>query len=70
MDTFLTSVEKDLFQNTKVEKAKGNLTYGKKSINKLEKSDTIMKLQDEGNIFFIVDKNTDRLKAQQQLGRR
>ena len=29
-----------------------------------------MRLQGKGNIFFIVDKNTDRLKAQQQLGRR
>ena len=35
-----------------------------------KKSDTSMRLQGKGNIFFIADKNTDRLKAQQQLGRR
>ena len=27
-----------------------------------------MRLQDKGNRFVIVDKNTDRLKTQQQIG--
>ena len=34
-----------------------------------KESYTIMRLQDKGNRFVIVDKNTDRLKAQQQIGR-
>ena len=34
-----------------------------------KESYTIMRLQDKGNRFVIVDKNTDRLKVQQQIGR-
>ena len=34
-----------------------------------KESDTIMRLQHKGNRFAIVDKSTDRLKAQQQIGR-
>ena len=77
MEIFFTSVEKDLFQNTKVDMGRDNLTRmerraltnwrGDNLFNK--KSDTIMGLQDKGNRFVIVDKNTDPLKAQQQIGR-
>ena len=77
METFLTSVEKDLFQNTKVDKANDNLTHtGRRSLTNWRRdnlfnkeSDTIMKLQDKDNRFVTVDKNTDRLKALQQIGR-
>ena len=34
-----------------------------------KETDTIMRLQDKGNRFVTVDKSTDRLKAQQQIGR-
>ena len=65
---------KNLFQNTKVDKVKVNLTRTKRRVltnsrrdNKLNKeSDTIMKLQDKGNRFVTVDKSTDGLKSQQQ----
>ena len=77
MEIFFTSVEKDLFQNTKVDMGRDNLTRmerraltnwrGDNLFNK--KSDTIMGLQDKGNRFVIADKNTDPLKAQQQIGR-
>ena len=50
--------------------------FGKKSIknqrrDKLfnKESDTIIRLQDKGNRFVIMDKNTDRPKGQQQIGR-
>ena len=76
METFLTSVEKDLFQNTKVDKAKDNLTHTERRaltnwrrdnlFNK--KSDTIMRVQGKGNKFFTVEKTNDRLKARQRLG--
>ena len=77
LETFLTSVEKDLFQNTKVGKAEDNLTRTERRAltswrrdNLFNKeSDTIIRLQDKGNRFVIVDKNTDRVKAQQQIGR-
>ena len=74
-ETFLTSAEKDLFQNIKVDKTNDNLTRTErraltnwrkgKLFNKL--SDAIMRLQDKGNRFIIVEKNSDRLKAQQQI---
>ena len=74
---FLTSVEKDLFHNTKVDKAKDNLTRTERRTltnwrrdNLFNKeNDTIIRLQDKGNRFVIVDQKTDRLKAQQQIGR-
>ena len=77
LETFLASVEKPLFQNTKVGKAKDNLAHterreltNRRRANLFNKeSKTIMRLQDKGNRFAIVDKNTDCLKAQQQIGR-
>ena len=77
LETFLTLVEKDLFQNTKVDKAKDNLTPMERRAltnwrrdNLFNKeSDTIMTVQDKTNRFVIVEKKTDHLKAQQQIGR-
>ena len=34
-----------------------------------ENSDLIMRLQDKGNRFIIVDKDTDIAKAEEQIGR-
>ena len=75
LETFLTLIEKDLFQNTKVDMAKDNVTRTERRaltnwrrdnlVNK--ETDTIMRLQDKGNRFVTVDKSTDRLKAQQQM---
>ena len=75
-ETFLISVEKDLFENTKVGMAKNNLTRTERraltnwKIDSLfyKESDTIARLQGKSNSFVIVDKNTDCLKVQQQTG--
>ena len=72
----MTSAEKDLFQNAKVDKAKDNLTRTERRALKNwrrdnlfnRENDTIMRLQDKGNRFVFVDKNTDLLKAEQQIG--
>ena len=77
LETFLTSAEEDLFQNTEVGKAKDNLartdrralTNWRRDNLFNKESNTIMRLQDKGNRFAIVNRNTDRLKAQQQIGR-
>ena len=60
LETFLTSTEKDLFQNTKVDMAKDNLTCAEgraltnwrrdNLVNK--ESDTIMRLQDKGLLLW------------------
>ena len=72
----MTSAEKDFFQNAKVDKAKDNLTRTERRALKNwrrdnlfnRENDTIMRLQDKGNRFVFVDKNTDRLKAEQPIG--
>ena len=72
----MTSAEKDLFQNAKVDKAKDNLICTERRALKNwrrdnlfnRENDTIMRLQDKGNRFVFVDKNTDLLKAEQQIG--
>ena len=60
LETFLTSTEKDLFQNTKVDMAKDNLTCAEgraltnwrrdNLVNK--QSHTIMRLQDKGLLLW------------------
>ena len=75
LETFLTTVEKNLFQNTKIDNKKDNLTRTERKAlanwrkdNLFNKeSDTIMRLQDKGNKFDIVDKDTSCLKAQKQI---
>ena len=77
METFLTLVEKDLFQNTKVDKAKNNLTpMERRALTNWRRGNlfnkesyTFMRLKDKTNRFVTVDNNTDHLKAQQQIGR-
>ena len=76
METFLTLIEKDLFQNIKVG-TKDNLTpMERRALSNWRRdnlfnkeSDTIMTVQDKTNRFVIVEKKTDHLKAQQQIGR-
>ena len=75
-ETFFTSAEKDLFRNAKVDKAKDNLPRTERRALKNWRRDnlfnrennTIMRLQHKDNRFVFVDKNTDRLKGEQQIG--
>ena len=72
----MTSVEKDLFQNAKVDKGKDNLPRTERRALKNwrrdnlfdRENDTIMRLQHKDNRFVFVDKNTDRLKGEQKIG--
>ena len=73
--TFLTSVERDLFNNTKPNDVKDNLSEEERSSLKNwrkdvpfnKESELVMWLLGKGNRFVIVDKETNKLKAQQQI---
>ena len=71
LETFSTSVEKDLFCNTKPNNVKDNLSEEERSalinwrkdvlFNK--ESEVVMRLPDKGNRFVTADKETDKIKA-------
>ena len=71
LETFLTSVEKDLFCSTKPNDVKINyskeerraLKNWRKDVLFNRESELVMRLQDKGNKFVIVDTETDKIKA-------
>ena len=71
LETFLTSVEKDLFCSTKPNDVKNNyskeerraLKNWRKDVLFNRESELVMRLQDKGNKFVIVDMETDKIKA-------
>ena len=71
LETFLTSVEKDLFCITKQNDVKNNYSKEERSAFKNwrkdvlfnRESELVMRLQDKGNRFVIVDTETDKIKA-------
>ena len=75
--TNLTSAEKKLFRNTKPNDVKYNLSKEEKSALKNWKKDVlfnkeselVIRLQDKGKRFVIVDTETDKIKAQQQIAK-
>ena len=75
LDTFVTSFEIDLFCNTKPTDVKDNLFEEEKSekwrkdvlFNK--ESELVMRLQDKGNGFVIVDKEADKINAQLKIAK-
>ena len=77
LETFLPLVEKDLFAVTLKKNVKGNLSEDERGeLNGWRKnnffnkdSDLVMRIQDKGNRFIVVDKETDRNKAQEQIDR-
>ena len=70
-------VEKDLFQDISRKEIQSNLSEDEKKALKdwrrnvlfNKDSDKVMRLQDKGNRFIIVDKQTDREKANEQIER-
>ena len=77
IETFISLVEKDLFQDTSRKRIPSNLSQDeKKALKDWRKnvlfnkdSDKVMQLQDKGNRFIIVDKQTDCKKANEQIER-
>ena len=77
IETFISLVEKDLFQNTTTKRITLNLSQEEtKSLKDWRKnvlfnkdSDEVMRLQDKGNGFIIVDKETDCKKANEEIER-
>ena len=77
VETFLNKVEKDLFSNTKRKRVKDNITVEERTALNLwrkdhllnTESDLVMRQQDKGNRFIIVDKETDLKKANEQIER-
>ena len=77
VETFLNRVESDLFSHTKRKRVDDNLSREERSAltswrkNHLfnAESDLIIRQQDKGNRFIIVDKDTDIQKANEQIQR-
>lgn len=76
-ERFLSSVERALFNDTSRRKVPDNLTKEERSSlrqwrkNELFNQDgeLLMRLQDKGNRFVIVVKETDKRKAEEQIAR-
>ena len=77
LETFLSNVERELFSNTNRQNVPDNLTRGERESLKQwrrdelfnESSNLVMRLQDKGNRFVIVDKYTDVIKANEQIAK-
>ena len=77
IETFTSFVEKVLFQDTSRKRIPSNLSQDeKKALKDWRKnilfnkgSDKVMRLQDKGNRFIIVDKQTDCEKANKEIER-
>ena len=71
----MTSVERDLFCNTKPNYIKDNLSKEERCTLKNwtqdilfnKESELLTRLQDKGNRFAIVDEETDKITTQQQI---
>ena len=77
VETFISCVEKDLFSSTNVKPSYDNLsrlerssldTWRKEYLFKPD-GNLVMRLQDKGNRFVLVDKPTDMEKAKEQIAR-
>jgi len=77
LETFISNIERSLFENTSKRPVTNNLTKGQRdSLKSWRKEqlfntegDLVLRTQDKGNRFVIVDKNTDKLKAHEQIER-
>ena len=77
IETFISLVEKNLFQDTSRKRVQSSLSQDeKKALKDWRKNilfnkdlDKVMRLQDKGNRFIIVDKQTDCEKANEQIER-
>ena len=77
METFLSTVEKELLINIKRNYVKDNftkdegrsLTTWRIDILFNPDSNLLLRSQDKGNRFVVVDKQTDIVKANQEIGR-
>lgn len=77
LEMFLSNVERALFEDTSQRRVMDNLTKGERAALKSwrkehlfnPESNIVMRLQDKGNRFVIVDKDTDKNKAKEQIGR-
>ena len=76
LETFLSNIEKDIFENTNRRNVKSNITKEEQIAlndwkNRLSNPDNnlILRIQDKGNRFVLVDKGTDRIKANEQINR-
>ena len=77
VETFLSSVERDLFSSTKRRVVTDNLKPEERSALKQWRSehlfnpdsDLVIRQQDKGNRFVVVDKETDIKKAEEQIQR-
>ena len=76
-ESFLKCVERDLFSDTSQKKIRSNLTQEENSTLKFCREEVlfnpnsadVIRLQDKGNKFVVVDKPTDIQKTQQQISR-
>ena len=77
VEVYLNKVERDLFSHTKRKRIDDNLTEPERHALKKwreehlynQDSDLIIRQQDKGNRFIIVDKETDISKAEEQIQR-
>ena len=75
LKTFLTSPKRDFFCSTKQNDVKDNLSEEEKNAFEKWRKDVLfnkeseleMRLQRQSNRFVIVDKETDKIKAEQQI---
>ena len=77
VETFLSNVERDLFATTKRRKVEDNLSLEERAALKTwrqehlfnPQSDLVIRQQDKGNRFVVVDKETDIKKSEEQIQR-
>ena len=77
LETFLSSIERDLFEDTSYKNIRNNLTKAQRdSLRSWRKEqlfntngELVLRTQDKGNRFVIVDKLTDKAKAKKQIDR-
>ena len=75
IEVFLSSVEKDLFDVSKVRKVADNLTFGERTALKKFRGasgcqrDVVVRIQDKSNNFVFLDKNIDAIKVKEQMDR-
>jgi len=77
IETFLSSVERDLFADTSFKNIRNNLTKAQRDSLKSWRKEQlfnkdgklVLRTQDKGNRFVIVDKLTDKAKAKEQIDR-
>jgi len=77
IETFLSSVERELFADTSYKNKRNNLTKPQRDSLKLWRKEQllnkdgalVLRTQDKGSQFVIVDKVTDKTKAKEQIDR-